>query len=450
MLQSRITRRTLLSRTALATTALVAAPHIRGAHAAGKLSIGFWDHWVPGANNASKTLCEEWGEKNKVEVSIDYITSQGNKNLLTIAAEAQARSGHDIFAFPSWLPSDHANRLEPVDDIMAELIKLNGKVNPTVEYLAHNSGRWVAVPACVGSQIKGPCSRIDLMKELAGIDVVAMYPAGSPPKADNWTLDVMLKAAEACHKGGHPFGIGLGGTEDNVDTAGAIFQSFGAELVNAKGNITVKTDSVRSALEYYKKLSQWLPPDAPAWDNASNNKYLVSGKGALIMNPPSAWAVAKRDAPKVAEQLWTHGMPAGPKGRYRPVPSLLLGYLGLQQEQVGRQEPAAESLAAVGRRKDGGRERRLRSAGVREADHAQGLAGGGPAEGHALPLSEPVQSPDPVRRGTASAAEDRRADLHAGDPDQDGGAVHARRAIGKNPRLGRGRGRRLHADLSWR
>ena len=66
MLRSRVTRRTLLKKTALATTALVAAPYVRGAHAAGKLSIGFWDHWVPGANNASKALCEEWGEKNKV------------------------------------------------------------------------------------------------------------------------------------------------------------------------------------------------------------------------------------------------------------------------------------------------------------------------------------------------------------------------------------------------
>ena len=129
MLHSRVTRRTLLERTALATTALVAAPFVRGAHAAGKLSIGFWDHWVPGANKASETLCKEWAEKEKVEVSIDYITSQGNKNLLTIAAEAQARSGHDILAFPTWLPADHANHLEPVDDIMAELIKQNGAVN---------------------------------------------------------------------------------------------------------------------------------------------------------------------------------------------------------------------------------------------------------------------------------------------------------------------------------
>ena len=235
MLQSRITRRTLLNKTALATTALVAAPYVRGAHAAGKLSIGFWDHWVPGANKASQTLCQEWGEKNKVEVSIDYITSQGNKNLLTIAAEAQARSGHDVFAFPSWQPSDHANRLEPVDDIMAELIKINGKVNPTVEYLAHNSGRWVAVPACVGSQIKGPCTRIDLMKQHAGIDVQALYPAGAPPKAESWTAETYMRAAEACHKGGVAFGVGLGQTSDSVDTAGAFFQSFGAELVNGSG-----------------------------------------------------------------------------------------------------------------------------------------------------------------------------------------------------------------------
>ena len=51
-----------------------------------------------------------------------------------------------------------------------------------------------------------------------------MYPAGSPPKADNWTTDTFLKAAEACHKGGVPFGIGLGETSDSVDTAGAFFR----------------------------------------------------------------------------------------------------------------------------------------------------------------------------------------------------------------------------------
>ena len=297
---------------------MIAAPFVRDANAAGSLSIGFWDHWVPGGNKATEEIVRAWAEKEKVDVKMDFITSQGNKNLLTIAAEAQAKSGHDIFAFPTWWPQQHAESLEPVDDLMTELIKQNGNVNGTVEYLGRAKGRWLAIPATNGSQIKGPCSRIDLMKQHAGIDVQAMYPAGSAPKAENWTLDTFLKAAEACHKAGFAFGIGLGQTTDSVDTAGAIFQSFDAHLVDKNGKVTVKSDNVRKAMEFYKKLAAVLPPDAPAWDDASNNKWLVSGRGALIMNPPSAWAVAKRDAPQVAEQCWTHGFPSGPAGRFAP------------------------------------------------------------------------------------------------------------------------------------
>jgi ABC-type glycerol-3-phosphate transport system substrate-binding protein len=307
-----------VAKTALASTALVGMPFVHGARAAGSLSIGFWDHWVPGANKASEELVNQWAAKEKVEVKIDYITSQGNKLLLTMAAEAQARSGHDIMAMATWWPQEYDQRLEPVNDLMEPLIKQNGAVNATVEYLGKKDGKWLAVPATIGSQMKGPCSRIDLLKQHAGIDIQAMYPAGAAPNADNWNFDTFLKAAEACHKGGFPFGIGLGTTSDNVDTIGAIFHGFGAMLVDAKGNITVKSDPVRQALDYYKKLMAFLPPDVVAWDDSNNNKWLVSGKGALIMNPPSAWAVAKRDAPQVAEQCWTHGMPAGPKGRFGP------------------------------------------------------------------------------------------------------------------------------------
>ena len=318
MTRKTFTRRRFIATSTAASVSLIAAPFVRTAHAAGKLSIGFWDHWVPGANNASRALVEEWAAKEKVDVQIDYITSQGEKLRLTIAAESQARSGHDILTMGSWWPHAYAKSLEPVDDIMAELIKQNGAVDESVTFLGRAENQWVAVPATTGSQIKGPCSRIDLMKQHAGIDVQAMYPAGSPPNADNWTLDTFIKAAEACHKAGYPFGIGLGTTADSVDTAGAIFRSFGAALVDANERITVKTDAVRQALDYYKRCAQFFPTESPSWDDASNNKWLVSGKGALIMNPPSAWAVAKRDAPKVAEQLWTHGMPAGPKGRFAP------------------------------------------------------------------------------------------------------------------------------------
>ena len=75
---------------------LVSAPFVRSARAAGSLSIGMWDHWVPGANDVQTAIIKEWSDREKVEVKIDYITSQGNKLLLTLAAESQSRAGHDI------------------------------------------------------------------------------------------------------------------------------------------------------------------------------------------------------------------------------------------------------------------------------------------------------------------------------------------------------------------
>ena len=117
MKRKTLTRRRFVAASAAASASMMAAPFVRSAHAAGKLSIGFWDHWVPGANDATKTLIEEWAAKEKVDVQIDFITSQGDKLLLTIAAESQAKSGHDILAS---LPGGRALRqqLEPVDDVM--------------------------------------------------------------------------------------------------------------------------------------------------------------------------------------------------------------------------------------------------------------------------------------------------------------------------------------------
>jgi ABC-type glycerol-3-phosphate transport system substrate-binding protein len=319
MASRKLTRRRFIAQTAGLGAAAIAAPYVRGAHAAGKVSIGFWDHWVPGANNESTKLCHEWAEKEKVDITIDYITSQGDKNLLTISAEAQAKTGHDILAMPTWWPADMAENLEPVDDIMTDLLAQHGKVTKVVEYLGKVKGHWVAVPATCGSQVKGPCARVDLFKQHVGWDPREMYPAGGEPKgAEKWTWDEFLRAAEACHKAGFPFGMPLGQQSDSVDWVGAVFAAYGAQLIDEESKVTVKSDATKQALDWLKRMVAFLPPDVFAWDDAGNNKWLISGKGALIMNPPSAWSVAKRDAPQVAEQCWTFDAPAGPKGRFIP------------------------------------------------------------------------------------------------------------------------------------
>jgi ABC-type glycerol-3-phosphate transport system substrate-binding protein len=317
--------------------------HIRTAGAAGKVSIGFWDHWVPAGNDALKKQVAAWSDKTKVDVQADFITSNGNKLLLTEAAEAQAKTGHDVIAFYSWAVLNHADNLEPIDDVMKRLTDQFGPTNHVCEYLAKTNGHWMAIPTSSGSQIKGPCGRISVLRDKAGIDVTEMYPAkeGGSRTADNWTYDTMLKAAEPCQKANMTFGLGLGQTADSVDMVGAMFRAFGAALVDREGNIKVKSDEMRQVLEYAQKLAKFMPADAASYDDASNNRALISGKSALIFNPPSAWAVAKRDNPPVAADCWTFPAPAGPKGRFTPHGPFFWGVW-----KFSRNKEAAKDLVA--------------------------------------------------------------------------------------------------------
>ena len=52
---------------------------------AGSLRFAFWDHWVPGANGALQQLAQRWGERNRVNMTLDFINTTGNQLQLTIA-----------------------------------------------------------------------------------------------------------------------------------------------------------------------------------------------------------------------------------------------------------------------------------------------------------------------------------------------------------------------------
>jgi len=276
---------------------------------------------VPAANPVLKGLIDDWAAKNKVDVTIDFIPATGNKIVVTQAAEAQAGSGHDILAFDQWNAHQHASKLTPVNDVMEPLIKQYGPVSKAVEYLGTSEGKWFAVPVTWGSAPLPPCARISLIKKITGEDVTEWYPAKDVKTkgAAEWTYDKQLAMAEQCHKAGHLFAFGCGANSTDANqTWGATFGAFGAHLVDAKGNVTVDSDPVREVLDYVKRFVPYLPRETIAYDDASNNKAFVSGSAALIWNPPSAWAVAKRDAPAIAADTWHFPTPRGKAGRLVP------------------------------------------------------------------------------------------------------------------------------------
>src|SRR6478736_9098482 len=146
-----LTRRTILATAAASAAATLPSPFVRGAFAAGKLSIGAWDHWVPGTGEVLGKICREWAEKEKVDLTFDLITSNGDKDLLTLMAEGQAKVGHDIMGLRTWYVYSQVERFVPVDDIVKPMIEKNGKMASAAEYCAHIDGRWLGVPTCYGS-----------------------------------------------------------------------------------------------------------------------------------------------------------------------------------------------------------------------------------------------------------------------------------------------------------
>jgi hypothetical protein len=140
MAQLQMTRRVALKQVVAVAASAVTAPYVRGVSAAGRITMGCLDHWVPGANNALLRLCNQWGEENHVEVQIDFITTLGEKDKLTAAAEAQAGTGHDIMSHRDWNINLHHRMLEPVNDVVERLTNQYGSIGPMAEYLANVDG----------------------------------------------------------------------------------------------------------------------------------------------------------------------------------------------------------------------------------------------------------------------------------------------------------------------
>ena len=381
-----------------------------------------------------------------------YITSQGEKDKLTAAAEAQAGTGHDIMSHRDWNIRIHQAVLEPLDDVIAALIKKYGPISPVAEYLAKSKGVWLGVPTTVGSQVKPCCSRLDLYKEHAGLDLRDMFPDDvskcDKAKTDKWTWDLYLESAQKLFKAGFPVGLPMGQTSDAVDWVGGLFNSYGAVFIDAKDNIKVNSDQTRQAMEMARKIMEVNPPEVFAWDDAGNNRWLISGKGSSIMNPPSAWAVAKRDNPKVAANCWTHAVPKGPKGRFV---GQLPQFYGLWK--FSKNKAAAKDLLTYISQKESVAQLVEASVGydlpsfkshVRSRHLEEGRAAGR----HRLQLSAARRRADlDVRR--AGALGSWRADVQPGDQHRDDLEVHAgQREARRRDQVGREGTRRHIARLS--
>ena len=322
--------------------------------------------------------------------------------------------------FTNWEPRSTNLALEPVDDVDEERRRhATARSIPRSSISASSRANGLRVPMTRGTLLLGCCRRFDLMKEHAGIDVQALYPGRQAAQADaSWTWDAFLAAAEKCQKAGMRFGLPLGVTTDTDQWVGALFLAYGARADGCQGQHHRQVGRGAPGARVRQAAGR-LPArrTPPAWDDASNNKWLISGKGALIFNPPSAWAVGQARCAAGRGEVLDARLPQGTEGPVQSDPAALLRHLELLQEQ-GRRPRACSSTSPsrAERREAGRREPGLRHAALPEVQRLQDLGRGGSAQGHALALSEQGRRPGGRRHLLAGPAADRRADLGPGDP----------------------------------
>ena len=288
---------------ALATGAALAAPAIftRSASAQQErvLKIVHWKHFVPDYDRWFDVFAREFGEKNKCKVEVDY---GATADLPTaIAADISRGGGHDIFHLNgtgAWL---YDNVSVDVTDVANRLGKEFGGWIPGASGIAEVRGKWLCVPHWF---IRYPFIINRGYFKQVGADYT-----------DRTTWQDLLTAGAKLKKAGYPFGITIAQTPDGNDNLFPLMVSYKAYLFDKNGNVAFAKKEIVEVLKFGERLfKETMTDEILSWDDTSNNRYIISGKGSLICNPISAYRTAAKEQPDVYKNLEIQKPPLGPSG----------------------------------------------------------------------------------------------------------------------------------------
>jgi multiple sugar transport system substrate-binding protein len=275
-----VTRRDFLRTSALATGAaglvpVLSTPFVSRALADNKsLSIVQWSHFVPAYDTWFDKFAKDWGEKNKISVTVDHIPVQDVP--ARAAAEASAGSGHDLFGF-NGSGGAHLYRKFFIDvsDLLKETEQKYGQVTIIGKQLGYNAdnGTWSAFP--------------DFYINFPGMYQKSLWD-GIGMKPDTW--DNVRTGGAKLKANGHPVGISLGHSNDPSTTWRGLLWSYGASVQDESGKkIVLNSKEAVEAVKYVAALyKEAMTSDVLSWNDASNNQYIDSGVGSYIINPISA------------------------------------------------------------------------------------------------------------------------------------------------------------------
>jgi multiple sugar transport system substrate-binding protein len=294
--------RRMTRRKFLATTSAVGAAALVGRAPAfaqkRELSLLSNNHFVPAADDELRRQADAFSKQAGVTVKVDTI--QGLQLPAKRAAEAQSQSGHDLVILSHADPFLFENSLIDVGPLVDSLGKKYGGWYPFGAESALTGSGWKAVP---WYWVAFPATYNMAHYKKAGLE----YPK---------TWDELLKQAKALKKQGTPVGIAISHCGDANTSLWAVLWSYGAKVLEADGKTpAIVSDKTAQVIEWYKELYRdGMEPEVLSWDDASNNRFILSGKGSWIHNPISPYNTALSNKMPIADDINHHPSPAGPAG----------------------------------------------------------------------------------------------------------------------------------------
>lgn len=306
MFDSPINRRQFLKTSAVTLGSLYGLNYLNPptANAAGEVNFLTVSHFVPAADIELKRQAAAFSKEKGIRVTIEAIGIMGYAPKL--ASQAHAKLGHDIVGLGAADPKLYKDLLSDVSDLAEELGKTHGGWYEFAKDVGMEDGRWTAIPYNYSAWPL--VVRSDLLKDVG------------ENKID--TYDDLLRVGRKLKARGNPVGFALSHCVDSLVFTGCILWAFGGRGV-AEDSKTVVIDSAETAraLECMRKLYvEAMEPEVLSWDETSNNRFILSGKGSITMNPISLYWMAKvkkmmlGDKP-IAELLDHYLPPRGPAGR---------------------------------------------------------------------------------------------------------------------------------------
>ncbi|HEU4369422.1 MAG TPA: extracellular solute-binding protein [Methylomirabilota bacterium] len=274
-----------------------------------ELTFLSWNHFVPAADDELRKQAEAFGKQANCTVRVDTIAHLQLD--AKFAAEAQSQSGHDMIRTHGAVPFVYESKLADVGDVVDKLGKAYGGWYPFAAEIGQTASGWRAIP---WFWISFPATYNMAHFKKAGFE----YPK---------TWAELVKQGKVLKKQGNPVGIPISHCSDTQTTYWSVAWSYGAKVLEADSKTpAINSDKTAQVIEWYKELyKDAMEPEVLSWDDAGNNRFMLSGKGSWIHNPISPYNAALKEKMPIADDINHHVSPAGPAGTHSAPPILGLG-----------------------------------------------------------------------------------------------------------------------------